>query len=68
MLNNSTIAATDVVVVAIADFAGSTDGAYQCTVSSVESGACMISLRNMVGGSLSEAVKINFAVIRAATS
>lgn len=60
-LTNSSITAKDVVVLSVA--AGATAGAYNCWVSGKGTGTCSITLRNISGGSLSEAVVINFAVI-----
>ncbi len=61
---NSTIGATDVI---IANAAGNF-GAYQVNASSIQAGSCKIIVRNASGGSLSEATKINFAVIKAVAS
>jgi hypothetical protein len=61
-LTNSFIAATDVVVASIAS--GATAGAYNLQVDASASGSCSISLGNKSSGSLSEAVVINFAVIK----
>lgn len=60
-LNNSTIGAKDVVVLSVAS--GATAGSYNCWVSGKGTGTCSITVRNISGGSLSEAVVINFAVI-----
>ena len=65
-LTNSTIAATDVVIVNVASVG--TAGAYQVTVGAVAAGSCSISVLNVSGGSLSEAIKLNFAVIKAVKS
>ena len=62
-LTNSTIAATDVVIVNVASVG--TAGAYQVTVGAVAAGSCSISVLNVSGGSLSQAIKLNFAVIKA---
>jgi hypothetical protein len=62
---NSTIAANDVVQVCGGDFAGSTNGAYQITASGVKAGSCVITIRNVTGGSLTEQVLIYYAVIKA---
>ena len=63
-LTNSFIAATDVVVVNIAS--GATAGAYTLTVEVVAAGSCNISLHNLLTGTdLSEALVLNFAVIKA---
>ena len=58
---NDTIAATDVI---IANAAGNF-GAYEVNASSIQAGTCKIIVRNTSGGALSEATKINFAVIKA---
>lgn len=60
-LNNSTISAKDVVILSVAS--GATAGAYNCWVSGKGTGTCSITVRNITGGSLSEAIVINFAVI-----
>ena len=65
-LTNSTIAATDVVIVNVASIG--TAGAYQVTVGAVAAGSCSISVLNVSGGSLSQAIKLNFAVIKAVAS
>ena len=61
-LNNSTLSAKDVVLVNVAGGAASTES-YNCWVSGHAAGSCSIVLRNITGGSLSEAVVINFAII-----
>lgn len=63
ILTNSQIAATDVIVVNIAS--GATADAYTTQVEVVSAGSCRIHLRNSSAGSLSEAVVLNFAVIKA---
>ena len=60
-LNNSAIGVKDVVILSVAS--GATAGAYNCWVSGKGTGTCSITLRNISGGNLSEAVVINFAVI-----
>lgn len=65
-LTNSVIAATDVVFVSIASAA--TANSYAVTVDAVAGGSCHIQLRNVSGGSLSEAVVLNFVVIKAVSS
>jgi hypothetical protein len=60
-LNNSTIGAKDVTILNVA--AGATAGAYNCWISSKATGSCTITVRNISGGNLSEAVVINFVVI-----
>lgn len=65
-LTNSFIAATDVVVVNIKS--GGTAASYHTQVAAVAAGSCSIELSNTSGGSLSEAVVLNFAVIKGAAS
>jgi hypothetical protein len=60
-LTNNTISAKDVVVLSVAS--GATAGAYNCWISSKTTGSCTITIRNLSGGSLSEAFVLNFAVI-----
>ena len=60
-LNNSTVSAKDVVVLSVSS--GATAGAYNCWVSGKGTGTVTITVRNISGGNLSEAVVINFAVI-----
>lgn len=65
-LTNSSIAATDVIIVNIKS--GATVGAYLASVDVVGGGNCGISLRNLSGGSLGEAVVLQFAVIKGVNS
>lgn len=66
-LNNSFIAATDVVIVSIAS--GATLSSYTVTVDAVATGSCAIHLHNhRTGTDLSEAVVINFVVIKGAVT
>jgi hypothetical protein len=60
-LTNSTLSARDVLLVNVVS--GATSGAYNCWVSSQGSGSCTITVRNISGGNLSEAVVLNFAII-----
>ena len=60
-LNNSLISANDILVLNVSG--GATDGAYNCWVSGLSAGSASITLRNLSGGSLSEAVVVNFALI-----
>ena len=62
-LNNNLINATNVVIVNVASVG--TPGAYQVTVGAVATGSCSMSVLNVSGGSLSQAIKLNFAVITA---
>jgi hypothetical protein len=59
--NNSFISANDILILNVG--AGATSGAYNCWVSSLSAGAATVTLRNISGGSLSEAVVINYALI-----
>jgi hypothetical protein len=61
-LTNSTIAATDVVYTCIAS--GATAGAYNTQVDAVANGSCRISVGNKSAGPLSEAIVLNFVVIK----
>lgn len=60
-LNNSFISANDILILNVGS--GATAGAYNCWVSGLSAGAASITLRNISGGSLSEAVVINYALI-----
>ena len=60
-LTNSLISAKDVIILNVGS--GATSGAYNCWISSMSAGTCTITLRNISGGNLSEAVVINFAII-----
>jgi hypothetical protein len=61
-LNNSFISANDVLIVTLSGGIA-TAGTYNCWVNSLGTGTASITLRNISGGSLSEAVIINFALI-----
>ena len=61
-LTNSVIAATDVVMICIGS--GATAGAYTVQCDAVAAGSCRISVGNMSSGSLSEAIVLNFVVIK----
>ena len=60
-LTNSFISGNDVLILNVGS--GATAGAYNCWVSGLSAGAATITLRNISGGSLSEAVVVNFALI-----
>ena len=63
-LTNNFIDTTDVVVVNMAS--GATAGAYTITTEVISAGSCRISLHNLLTGTdLSEAVVLNFVVIKA---
>jgi hypothetical protein len=66
VVTNNQVAATDVPVVAIAS--GGTAGSYAIVVSAVGSGSFSISLTNLSAGSLSQALVINFVIIKGASS
>jgi hypothetical protein len=64
-LNNSLISANDVLIVNVAG-GNATAGTYNVFTSTLTAGAATIVLRNISGGSLSEAVVLNFAIIHGA--
>lgn len=59
-LTNSLLSAKDVLILNVTN---GTSGAYNAWVSSMTAGSATITLRNISGGSLSEAVVLNFAII-----
>ena len=66
-VTNSAVAATDVVIVNIAS--GATSNAYTATIDAVAAGSFSIHLHNHLSGTdLSEAVVLNFVVIKGAHS
>jgi predicted ThiF/HesA family dinucleotide-utilizing enzyme len=64
-LNNSLISANDTVILTISG-GQATAGSYNVFANALASGSVSITLRNISGGSLSEAVVINFCVIHGA--
>ena len=62
-LTNSLLSAKDVLILNVTN---GTSGAYNAWVSSMAAGSATITLRNISGGSLSEAVVLNFAIIHCA--
>jgi hypothetical protein len=64
-LNNSAISANDAVILTISG-GQATPGSYNVFANSLAAGSVSITLRNISGGSLSEAVVINFALIHCA--
>jgi hypothetical protein len=64
-LNNSSISANDTVILTISG-GQATAGSYNAFANSLASGSVSITLRNISGGTLSEAVVINFCVIHGA--
>jgi hypothetical protein len=65
-LTNSKIAVTDIIQTSIVS--GATAGAYEVTVDAVAAGSCRISIYNRSVTPLSEAIVLNFAVIKGAIS
>jgi hypothetical protein len=62
VVNNNTVASTDVVIVNIQSVG--TAGAYLISVGAVGNGSFSITLSNASGGSLSQAVVLNFIVLK----
>jgi hypothetical protein len=60
-LTNSLISANDVIVLNVSG--GATAAAYTTYVSSMTTGSAVVTLRNLTGSSLSEAVVLNFSTI-----
>ena len=61
-LNNSFISANDTVILTISG-GQATPGSYNVFANALAAGSVSISLRNISGGSLSEAVVINYAIL-----
>ena len=61
-LNNSFISANDTVILTISG-GQTTPGSYNVFANALAAGSVSISLRNISGGTLSEAVVINFAIL-----
>ena len=61
-LNNNKISANDIIILTIAGGLAN-PGTYNVFANTIGSGTVSITLRNISGGSLSEAVIINFAII-----
>ena len=59
-LTNSAIGLRDVLILNVS---GGTTGSYNAWVSDLAVGSASITVRNITGGSLSEAIVINFAII-----
>lgn len=64
-LNNNLISANDTVILTISG-GQATPGSYNVFANALDTGTVSITLRNISGGSLSEAVIINFAVLHCA--
>lgn len=65
-LNNSNIAATDVVVLSLSGLTNA--DLYRLQVGNTVAGAIGITLTNLTGSARAEAVTINFAIIKVVTS
>jgi hypothetical protein len=65
-LTNSVIGVNDTVILTISG-GQTTAGSYNVFASSLSAGYVSITLRNISGGTLSEAVVINFCIIHGAT-
>lgn len=63
---NSLLSVNDCIVLTIRD--GVTAGAYQVWVDGTANGSCTVALHNITAGSLSNAVVINFTILKGATS
>ena len=61
-LNNSFISANDTVILTISG-GQATPGSYNVFANALTAGSVSITLRNISGGSLSEAIVINYAII-----
>jgi hypothetical protein len=61
-LNNSLISANDMIILTIAG-GQATPGSYNVFANALEAGLVSITLRNISGSSLSEAVVVNYALI-----
>ena len=64
-MNNSFISANDTVILTISG-GQATPGSYNVFANSLTAGAGSITLRNISGGPLSEAIVVNFAIIHCA--
>lgn len=64
VLTNSFIAATDLVIINIQSIG--TAGSYFVTVGAVSAGSCAITIGNTSAASLSQALVLNFAIIKSA--
>jgi len=64
-LTNNTISANDAIIVNVSG--GGTAAAYTTYISSMTTGSAVVTLRNLTGGALAEAVVLNFAIIHGAS-
>jgi hypothetical protein len=60
-LTNSLISTSDAIIINVSG--GATAAAYTTYVSSMTAGSAVLTLRNLTGGALAEAVILNFAII-----
>jgi hypothetical protein len=67
LLTNSVIAATDSLIVNV-QAGAATVGSYTTQVSTLAAGSANVTVRNITAGSLSEAVVLNFVVLKGATA
>jgi hypothetical protein len=67
ILTNSAIAATDTVIVNVASGVGEATS-YVVGVSAVAAGSCKIFVQNVSGNSKSEAIVLNFTVLKGASA
>lgn len=65
-VTNSTVAATD--TISVNHGSAGTAGAYQVQANAIGSGSFKITVRNVSGGSLGEAIVVNFNVIKGAAN
>ncbi len=65
-VTNSCVSATDVIVANVAS--GGTASAYGLSVNGVASGSFTLTITNLSGSNLGEAIVINFAVIKGASA
>lgn len=65
---NSNIAITDNIIIQLKGGTFASIGTYQTYVDYVQAGFCFIFIKNISAGSLSEAVGINFSIIKGVTS
>ena len=63
-LTNNLLSTNDTIIVCISG--GGTAAAYTTYISSLAAGSAVVTLRNLTGGALAEAVIINYAVIHGA--
>jgi len=64
-LTNSLISTNDAIIVNVSG--GGTAAAYTTYISSMAAGSAVVTLRNLTGGALAEAVVLNFAIIHGAS-